>query len=313
MERKEFILHSDSDGLGISCLMVLPDESPRAVLQISHGMCGCKERYMPFMEYMASHGIVCIANDHRGHGESVLSSADLGYMYEGGYEALAADMRMVFEYAEDLYPTLSLYLLGHSMGSLAALISARQWGGDLSGLILCGIPYYKPIFDNSYSLLRTMCHSGKGRLRLNLFQGAGSAGFNRRFADEGQNAWVCSDPAVRQSFLDNPKCNFSFTMNGYMNLLGMLTSVYSSDMWINAILPDRILMLSGADDPCTSYGKSLDAVYLLMNSFCTHELEMRKLLYPHMRHEILNEKDREKVWNDILFFVTLTDPVKVAL
>ena len=63
------------------------------------------------------------------------------------------------------------------------------------------------------------------------------------------------------------------------------------------------MMLSGADDPCTSYGKSIDAVYLLMNSYCTHELDMKKLLYPHMRHELLNEKDKEKVWNDILHFM----------
>ena len=83
MKRKEFILQSASDGLGISCLMVIPDVKPRVVIQIAHGMCGCKERYLPFMEYMASHGIACIANDHRGHGESVLSSDDLGYMYEG--------------------------------------------------------------------------------------------------------------------------------------------------------------------------------------------------------------------------------------
>ena len=303
MKRKEFILQSASDGLGISCLMVIPDVKPRVVIQIAHGMCGCKERYLPFMEYMASHGIACIANDHRGHGESVRTSEDLGYMYGGGYEALAADMRMVFEYMAKSYPAVPFYLLGHSMGALASIISARQWGGELSGMILCGIPYYKPVFENSYSLLATLCHTGKGRLRLNIFQEAGSAGFNRRFADEGPNAWVCSDASVRQSFLDNPRCNFSFTLNGYMNLLGMLTSVYSSDMWINANLPNRIMMLSGADDPCTSYGKSLDAVYLLMNSYCTHELDMKKLLYPHMRHELLNEKDKEKVWNDILHFM----------
>ena len=81
---ERFTIRSDADSLDISVMTVAPEEgSIKAVLQLSHGMCGCKERFMPFMEYMARNGIMCVANDHRGHGESVRTSRDLGYMYEG--------------------------------------------------------------------------------------------------------------------------------------------------------------------------------------------------------------------------------------
>lgn len=303
MKKETFILHSESDGLDISCLMILPEEEPKALLQIAHGMCGCKERFLPFMEYMASKGIACIANDHRGHGESILTAEDLGYMYDGGYEALVSDMRMVFEFVSDSYPTAPFYLLGHSMGSLASLLYSRRWPESLAGVILCGIPYYDPTFFHPYPLLKFLCNSGYGRMKFPLLQNIGSARYNHRFADEGPLAWTCSDPDVRKALLSNPHCNFTFTLNGYMNLTGMLKEVYSSDSWINTFMPGHILMLSGADDPCTSYGRSLDIIYLMMNNYCLGEMSVKRRTYPRMRHELLNEIDKELVWNDILKFL----------
>ena len=43
-------------------LVVEPEEGVQrtALLQLSHGMSEYKERYLPFMEFMAEHGIVCV-------------------------------------------------------------------------------------------------------------------------------------------------------------------------------------------------------------------------------------------------------------
>ena len=73
-------MRSLHDDLDISVMVVAPEQEPKAVLQIAHGICGCKERFIPFMEYMAGHGVLCVAGDHRGHGASVKSPDDLGYM-----------------------------------------------------------------------------------------------------------------------------------------------------------------------------------------------------------------------------------------
>ena len=90
-----FTLKSLHDGLDLSVLVVRPDGEVRAVLQILHGMCGSKERYIPFMSYMSARGIACVAHDHRGHGGTVLSDDDLGYMYEEGHDALVDDIHVV--------------------------------------------------------------------------------------------------------------------------------------------------------------------------------------------------------------------------
>ena len=93
-----FTLRSDYDDLPVSVLAVLPEEAPSAVLQIAHGMRGHKERFLPFMEFMAERGVACFANDHRGHGASVLSPEDLGYLYKGGAKALVSDMKQLSDY-----------------------------------------------------------------------------------------------------------------------------------------------------------------------------------------------------------------------
>ena len=51
-------MRSLHDDLDISVLIVTPDQEPKAVLQIAHGICGCKERFIPFMEYMAAPVII---------------------------------------------------------------------------------------------------------------------------------------------------------------------------------------------------------------------------------------------------------------
>ena len=45
-------MKSRYDGLDISVVVVRPEGEARAVLQLSHGMSGCKERFMSFMEFM---------------------------------------------------------------------------------------------------------------------------------------------------------------------------------------------------------------------------------------------------------------------
>ena len=87
---------SEADGLEISVMALIPDKKPyRAVVQLVHGMSEHKERYIPFMEYLAKKGYITVIHDHRGHGKSVKNPDDLGYMYGGGADAILKDIEVV--------------------------------------------------------------------------------------------------------------------------------------------------------------------------------------------------------------------------
>ena len=65
MEKKAEWLWSWFDGLRLSLLWTKPEGEVKGVLQISHGMCENKERYLPFMEYLAEKGFAAVIHDHR--------------------------------------------------------------------------------------------------------------------------------------------------------------------------------------------------------------------------------------------------------
>ena len=86
--KKEYIkIASKQDGLQLDTLIMTP-ESPKAALQLVHGMCEHKERYIPFMEFMVGQGYACVIHDHRGHGGSIKAAGDLGFFYENGKVAV---------------------------------------------------------------------------------------------------------------------------------------------------------------------------------------------------------------------------------
>ena len=131
---KKVTLESPSDGLEISVLTCGPQEGARGVVQLVHGMCEHKERYIPFMKFLAGEGYASIIHDHRGHGESIRSSEDLGYFYEGGYIALIDDIKAVNSLAGEENPGLPVVLMGHSMGSMAVRSYLKRYEDTIQAL-----------------------------------------------------------------------------------------------------------------------------------------------------------------------------------
>ena len=266
-------------------------------------MCSSKERYEVFMKYMAANGIICIASDLRGHGESIRCKNDLGYMYKGGYKALVSDLRQVCCWGHSKFPKLPYYLLGHSMGSLAVRLLARQDDTGLAGLIICGSPSWDPRSIIGKWIARTGCAMGLEHIRPKILFDIVSNRYNRRFASEGPLSWTCSDPTARQSFIENPLYNFTFTMNGTYNLLALMGDIYKTASWkvANPSLP--IIFISGEDDPCLiNEQKFHRAAYQMCKAGYKN---VSSVLYPKMRHEVLNDIDKTTVWNEILTFIKI--------
>ena len=300
---EEAVLRSRYDELDISVMIVRPVGEVKAVLQLAHGMSGFKERFLPFMKFMAEQGVVCVANDHRGHGGSVKNEKDLGYMYDGGKEALIDDMRGVTEAISREYPGTPVFLLGHSMGSLAARVYAREDDSMLDGLILCGSPGYTSMAPLGYFISAFLDAVGLGRWRPKLAYRMTSDLYNHDFESEGPMAWICSDPHVRKDYIENPKCGFRFTVNANKVLMGLMIGAYNHSGHKAGKMDMPVIFLSGDDDPCTRGADGLDRAMAAM-----HEAgygNIRKKTYPAMRHEVLNEIGKERVWQDVLDFMNL--------
>lgn len=301
MGRRELYVESKFDGLPISVLERVPDGRPRAVVYLVHGLCGCKERFLPFIEYLTSNGFVCVASDHRGHGSSIRKEEDRGYMYGGGVQAVVADLDTVVDYIHEHFDSLPVFMLGHSMGSLAARAYAKHYDSRLEGLIVCGSPSSSLMAPLARMALMCMCWMGGNRLRVGYIQKFISGIYNRKFKQEGQQAWTCSDSEERRAIAEDVRCNFIITADCALTVMSLLHQVYSSNGW----RPDKpgmpIIFLSGDDDPCmishSAFSRSVESMHV--NGYA--DVQVRT--YPGMRHEILNEVNKQEVWNDILDYL----------
>lgn len=300
LQKSHFTFLSAQDGLSLDALLLTPPH-PKAVLQIAHGMCEHKERYVPFMEYMSRSGFACVIHDHRGHGKSIRRPEDLGYFYENGGAALVEDLYQLTKESKQKFPNLPYFLFGHSMGSLAVRCYAKKYDKAINGLVICGCPSNNPMAGMGLMLDKILQKFKGPHARSRIVDTLFSQSFEKPFRKERrQHAWVCSDSKVVEAYNSDPLCSFTFTLNGYESLLWLVRNTYSTQGWAveNPSLP--ILFLSGENDPCMLSKEKFQEAVSLMQKLGYRNVSHR--LYPGMRHEILNESGKEKVYADVEAF-----------
>lgn len=291
---------SRHDEIQISCLICRPEdpECYKGIVQISHGMCEYKERYLPFMDFLCSHGYICVISDHRGHGNSIRTMDDLGYFHTGGAEGVVDDLLSVNKMIRERHPELPLILFGHSMGSLAVRSFTKRYDDQIDGLIVCGSPSRNPA-AGAGKMLSKLIGAFKGdRHRPAIIQKIAFESFNKRFEAEGHNAWLSNDKAVVAAYNSDPLCTFQFTVNGFTGLFDLMIDTYSDKGWKVSRPELPIHYIAGEDDPCISSLKDFNAAVSHMKSIGYTDITSKT--YEGMRHEILNEIRKETVWNDIL-------------
>lgn len=96
---------------------------------------------------------------------------------------------------------------------------------------------------------------------------------------------------------DDDKMKFDFTLNGFIGLIEAtkISCDSNSAEKINKDLP--LLFVSGSNDPVGDNGEGVRKSYNLMVSVGVRDVSMK--LFEGDRHEILNEKNRQEVFEYI--------------
>ena len=294
---------SEADGLLISVLALIPVEQPyRGIVQLVHGMCEYKERYLPFMEYLAEQGFVSVIHDQRGHGKSVRDTGDYGYLYGGGSAAILMDIQTVNRDIRERFPGIPLILFGHSMGSLAVRAFTRKYDDLIDMLVLSGTPYDNPGRGLGEAVAKAESKMFGPEHRSKALTVMSFAAFQNKFRKENlQNSWISSDPEVVKAYNDSELCGFLFSDDGYLTLFELMKEAYDAKHYActNPLLP--VLFISGSDDPCLGDVRKFAKAVQKMRQ--AGYLDVKGKLYPGMRHEILNETGHEKVYRDVVWYI----------
>ncbi len=275
-------------------------EHPRAVLQIAHGAVEHAKRYDNFAKTLAAEGISVYANDIRGQGKTEGRVENIGYLSDskGGFLLAVEELHKLTQIIKEENPGLPVFLLGHSMGSLMARVYASRYGKDIAGLILSGTGRVNPVLIVIVRILAKMQmvlfgRRKKSKLMHSLIFGT----LNRPFEGDKGCEFISADQAVIDKYVADEMCGNTITAEFAFEMLGGTKLAAKKKTF--AAIPMKLPVFIASGEFDTMGGGKLAAVKKDARDFSTHD-DVTFKIYKGMRHEILNEKDKQTVYNDIL-------------
>lgn len=239
-------------------------QQPRAALLIVHGFAEHSGRYEHVGSQLAAAGLAVHAYDQLGHGRS---SGRRGHVRR--FDDYLDDAERMIALVRAEHPGLPLFLLGHSMGGLVTAALARERRPEVRGIALSGaaLCLARPLPIPLWALRA---------LRL-------LAPRHSRDAEIDPNA-LSTDPEVGRAYLADPLVFRQMTIS--LSLEFVTAARRTAPGGADVAVP--LLALHGGDDPiCRPEGSE---------RFAAAAPQGRFVLYPGLRHEILNEPR----WRDVL-------------
>lgn len=277
------------------------NKPPRGVVQISHGMAEHIGRYDAFMRFLAGNGFVVCGNDHIGHGRTAPAEG-LGYLApRNGFDYLITDLHLLTIYIRGKYPDIPYFLLGHSMGSFAARLYLTRYGRELAGAVISGTGAGQPLVPAA-AAVKKLSGSRGSKKPSKLLDKLAFGGFNgavRR--PQTPFDWLSRDAQSVEAYMADPYCGFVFSASAFGDLFTGVYRANKKSAFRDTPKELPILMISGDRDPVGDYGRGVKKVYENFRQAGLEQVELR--LYPGGRHEMLNEMNKEQVYEDILQFL----------
>lgn len=256
-------------GVALAWQAWLPDDDPKAVVILSHGLAEHSGRYAHVATCLVGHGYGVYALDHRGHGRSQGRRAQIDRM-----AYVVDDLHTFVGLVRSEQPAKPQFLLGHSVGGAVAVNYALEHPDELAGLVLSAPAV---VIENAPAV----------QVRAGKILSAIAPGFPLLALD---GTAVSRDTAVVHAYDTDP-----LNYRGKIPVRTLAELVDTAEK-----LPDRlgdlrlpILLLQGTADRLVP----LSASRLVHDRVSSPDRTLR--LYEGLYHEVFNEPERDQVLADL--------------
>ncbi len=269
----------DSYGVTIHYHRWSPKGTPKAIVQLAHGLGEHGLRYDGLVTRLVAEGCEVWADEHRGHGATGLEQwegnhSKLGKLGPGGMPATVAAVRAFTGIIRQERPDVPLYFLGHSWGSIIGQLILNQGGAsEYDGVIFTGTAYRMP--GSMYSGDLNARHKHLGTIG---------------------SEWLSRDVSVHEAWREDPLTFVADTLK----LFGVVDAarLLGTPKELGVDIP--ILIMIGSDDTLggeKSVKKLADA-YLQKGSS-----DVELIVYEGARHEVFNETNKDEVMDDLVTWI----------
>ncbi|HEY3119013.1 MAG TPA: alpha/beta hydrolase [Vicinamibacteria bacterium] len=246
----------------------LPAEAPKGVVVLVHGLAEHSGRYTHVGEYLAARGWVVHAFDYRGHGRSPGPR-----VHVDRFDDFLDDTAAVLEAARRRHPGLPVFVVGHSLGGLIALLYVLDHPETLAGVVATS-----PALGTHPSLRPSRAKRTAGRL---LSVVAPQTLF-RTGLDPRQ---LSRDPEVVRAYAADPLVSRTVSARFYTETARAMAKAHEKA----ARLSVPALVMASANDAIVD----ADATRRWLAAAPPGRIEA--VFYDPLAHELFNEPEREEV------------------
>jgi alpha-beta hydrolase superfamily lysophospholipase len=277
------IQRSFKDDFGVEIVFYeWPVASPRAIVQIAHGLGEHARRYDRMAAVLNRAGFSVYADDHRGHGQTGLGQVaskqtkKLGNLGPGGMDAAYKQVADFTKIIKDENPGKPIVLLGHSWGSFIAQKILNKYSDMYQAVVLSG------------SALTMPGYIATGDFNKVWKKIPGSTGYE----------WLSRDVEIQKKFVADPLTFLAAAMQvlGVKNSLKMFGKPSKT---VRSDLP--ILVQVGEADPIGGEFSNKALVDAYRKNSGTQDIEL--FVYHDARHEIYNELNKDEIIADLITWI----------
>jgi alpha-beta hydrolase superfamily lysophospholipase len=269
MPNFEYRLQTE-DGLSLYGQGWETQAAPGGVVSLVHGLGEHSGRYAHLASFLNDHGYALLSFDLRGHGKS---PGPRGHTPD--YEALMSDISSLLEETARRYPSLPVFLYGHSMGGNLVLNYALRRRPEITGVIATD-PFLRLAFEPP--ALQIALGNLMNRIAPAFSQANGL-----------DTKALSRNPEVVRRYENDPLVHDRISAR-------LFTSLYRSGLWAlehAGEFPLPLLLMHGSADRITSVQATRE--------FASKVGENATLkVWEGFYHEIHNEPEQEQVFHFLL-------------
>lgn len=276
--------------------------SPKGVVIIVTGMEEHALRYDEFASFFCKKGYNVYSVDHYGQGANCPKEKGLGIVPNSFF---SKSVRNIDDLAKKFeLKGKPLIVFAHSMGSFMLQDYIQRFAKHPTKVIICGTngQNANASYKVGYPLARLICKIKGEEKEAKLLKSLAVGGYAKSVKNRKTDAdWLSYNDESNMKYIKDPYCGYSSSNGFYRELLKGNARLYNKK-FLEKIRKDLpIFIIAGEDDPVGAFGKGPRKLFELYNKLGLTNVELK--IYEHMRHEILNEKDHQRVYDDVLSFI----------
>ena len=287
IENFEFI---GENNYKLHAVIWLPDEEPKMIIQILHGMTEHMGRYEYLARILTEVGIGVAGFDLRGHGKNEIgmSCASFG---EEGWQMTLKEIHEFHKSLKNRFENAKHILFGFSLGAFLAMeyFSIYEKNEFSGGIIMGSGTQPRWILSLIMKIVKKEINKVGFDSTNDVVRQLSFGTYNKNFSPNRTYVdWLCADEEQVDKYIADELCKKDISAGLFYQLLDSMKHMASKDAYKKWNKDMPVLLISGNDDPVGNKGKGVKLVEKsMLRSGLTN---VTSKIYLGGRHDILHEE-----------------------